>query len=220
MPYISGYKPRYNYQRLLAEVVAERLKDAGMLVRTVAQDADAAIVVPTMDDILDALTAPPTRKELKPVGAYERHRKRQEPALPRPAVNYLEREARNRQLGEAGELFVLRFEQARLIANGHERLAALVEHVSRVRGDGAGYDILSFDASGRERLIEVKTTKYGRETPFFVSRNEVEVSTVEAERYHLYRCFDFRRRPRLFTLHGALPTTCVLEPSNFEASVA
>src|SRR5690606_1816629 len=111
-----------------------------------------------------------------------------EAPLPRPAVNYLEREARNRALGLAGELFVLKFEQARLIAAGKESLAAKLEHPAAMRGDGAGYDIVSFDPDGRERLIEVKTTRYPRETPFFVSRNEVEVSKAEHERYYLYRC--------------------------------
>ncbi|BAS06695.1 hypothetical protein AHiyo4_01170 [Arthrobacter sp. Hiyo4] len=44
--------------------------------------------------------------------------------------------------------------------------------MSKTRGDGLGYDILSFEESGKERLLEVKTTKSRAETPFFVSRNE------------------------------------------------
>lgn len=219
VPYISGYKPRGNYQQLLAEVVAERLAGSDELVQTVVTDVEREVQVPTIDDILAALTDPP---EPRKTGATLKYRPKPEsrplypPALP---VNYLEREARNRSLGEAGEMFVLRYEQARLAAAGAERLAAQVEHTSRVHGDGAGYDILSFDTSGRERLIEVKTTKYGRETPFFASRNEVEVSQTEAERYHLYRCFDFRQQPRLFTLQGALPITVRLEPVSYQAFV-
>lgn len=83
-----------------------------------------------------------------------------------------------------------------------------------------GYDVLSFEASGRERLIEVKTTGYGRETPFYVSRNEVEVSRTGAERYHLYRVFAFRDAPRLFTLRGALASVCDLDPASYVARVA
>ncbi|MDE2002102.1 MAG: hypothetical protein KGJ25_01095, partial [Betaproteobacteria bacterium] len=45
------------------------------------------------------------------------------------------------------------FERARLIAAGKERLAAKIEHASRSQGDGAGFDILSFDATGAERLF-------------------------------------------------------------------
>jgi hypothetical protein len=115
----------------------------------------------------------------------------------------LEREARNRSLGNAGELFVLNFERARLINLGKEWLAEKVEHTSQTRGDGAGFDILSYEETGADRLIEVKTTKYGRETPFFVSRNELAVSESEASRYYLYRLFGFNVKPRLFTLAGA-----------------
>ena len=95
------------------------------------------------------------------------------------------REARNRSLGAAGEAFVLIYERARLIKLGKEDLAEKIEHTSKDRGDGAGFDILSFEETGAERLIEVKTTKYGRETPFFVSRNELAVSKETEDRYHL-----------------------------------
>ena len=109
---------------------------------------------------------------------------------------------------------------ARLISIRREALASKIEHVSRTRGDTEGFDILSFDASGADRLIEVKTTKYGRDTPFFVSRNELNVSQARAERYHLYRVFGFREAPHLFTLHGALSTTCSLDLTAYVANVA
>ena len=111
------------------------------------------------------------------------------------------------------------FERARLVHAGRENLAAKIEHTSKVRGDGDGFDILSFEESGRERLIEVKTTKYGRETPFFVSRNELVVSEARADLYHLYRLFEFREAPRIFTLDGALSATCRLAASTYMASV-
>lgn len=212
-PYISGYKPRSNYQGLLHEVVAERLSSSRRLLDIAAADADGLIAVPEVDDILAILTDPPSPSH---------PREAREPALRRPAssVNYLEREGRNRSLGEAGEEFVMNFERARLIGAGKQTLADRIEHTSRVRGDGAGFDILSFEPSGRERLIEVKTTKYGRETPFFLSRNEVAVSESHAPEYHLYRLFAFRAAPRLFTLSGALSATCELSPSTFLARVA
>ncbi|MEP7274386.1 MAG: DUF3883 domain-containing protein, partial [Acidobacteriota bacterium] len=83
----------------------------------------------------------------------------------------------------------------------------------------AGYDIRSFEENGSDRLIEVKTTTHGHATPFFVSRNEVQTSEKNADRYHLYRLFAFKARPRLFTLQGALTSTCSLDPTNFVATV-
>lgn len=211
-PYINGYKPRFNYQSLLAEVLAERLDRAPDLLTLAAADADRPIVVPEVEDILAALTErPKPRTEIHKVT---------EPTVPiiRLPTNYIEREARNRSLGSAGELFVLNFERARLIHAGKEPLAAKIEHTAKVRGDHAGYDILSFEASGAERLIEVKTTKYGVDTPFFVTRNEVATSERHAEQYQLYRLFAFRETPRLYTLPGAIGNTCRLSAATFLAA--
>ena len=212
-PYISGYKPRSNYQGLLYEIVTDRLASDAELQRVAAADADRPIVVPEVDDILGVLTTPPS--------AQRREQAATERRLPHRAysVNYLEREARNRSLGVAGELFVINFERARLISADEERLAGKIEHISRKQGDGAGFDILSFDESGAERLIEVKTTKYGRETPFFVSRNEVAVSESRATNYRLYRLFGFCEEPRMFTLAGALSLTCRLSAESYLATV-
>ena len=213
-PYISGYKPRWNYQGLLFDVVAERLGANTELQFLAASDVDSPIAVPSADDILAAWTDPPRRRgSEKKVSIPKR-------AYIRPPVNYLEREARNREIGLAGEEFVINFEQARLLKSGRKDLANQVEHIARTKGDGAGFDVLSFEKSGMERLIEVKTTKYGKEAPFYVSRNEVVVSREQAERYHLYRVFEFRREPKLFGLKGALDTTCMLDPASYVARVA
>ena len=78
--------------------------------------------------------------------------------------------------------------------------------VSDTRGDGLGFDVLSFDeADESERMIEVKTTIQGKYFPFFVTSNEVRCSVAMAEQYHLYRLFRFTQRPRLYVLHGAEP---------------
>ena len=59
---------------------------------------------------------------------------------------------------------------------------------------------IRFDGSGKERFIEVKTTSFGKETPFFISRNEVECS------------FEFRKSSRLFDLNGPAERNCLLNP--------
>lgn len=134
-------------------------------------------------------------------------------------VNYVALEARIQSLGMAGEEFVIRFETARLERSGNGRLASKIEHISRTRGDGLGYDVLSFETDGRERFIEVKTTKYGASTPFFVTMNELDVSQRSGQQFHLYRPFAFRRSPKLFIKQGPLDRAFHLEPSEFKASV-
>jgi len=82
-----------------------------------------------------------------------------------------------------------------------------------------GFDILSFDADGRERFIEVKTTAYDAETPFFVSPNEVDFSTENAQQYNLYRLFAFRKSPKMFNLQGPIAASCLLDPVSFRATL-
>jgi Domain of unknown function (DUF3883) len=131
--------------------------------------------------------------------------------------NYLEVDARNRSLGRAGEKLVLEFEHQRLWRAGKQQLADRIEHVARTQGDGLGFDIRSFELDGRDRLIEVKTTRFGALTPFFASRNEVEVSDERQNEFQLYRVFGFREQPRLFTLPGRLRQSCQLEPFSYSA---
>jgi hypothetical protein len=169
------------------------------------------MAVPEVDDILAVLT---DRPKPNPESA-----RAAEPAIApmRLTANYIEREARNRSLGTAGELFVINYERARLIHAGRETLAARIEHTARVRGDYEGYDILSYDEVGAERLIEVKTTKYGADTPFFVTRNEVSASETHSSLYHVYRLYSFRVAPRLYTLPGTISQNCRLSAATFLA---
>ena len=216
LPYIEGYKPLRNYQELLRSVVQERVSHTPALVPT-AQAAVERIPlsVPNVDDILRVLIDPPASRE-RPIAPGIRER----PSSPYTfRTNFLMREAQNAHLGRAGEEFVVNFERARLISEGQERLAARIEQVSVTKGDQEGYDVLSFSANGRERLIEVKTTGFGVYTPFFVTQNELETSKKEAEQYHVYRVFNFRRAPRLFTLPGAIDQSCDLEPTQYVARV-
>jgi hypothetical protein len=213
MPRIEGYLPAPHGQALLAELVEQRVRERPQLLALAALDADRPMLVPEVEELLAAMTAPP---QSKGHASQIAELSSQQPRIRLP-INYLEREARNRSLGEAGELFVLAYERARLASLGCERLAERVEHTSKVRGDHEGFDVLSFESDGRERLIEVKTTKYGIETPFWVTANECETSRRERLRYRLYRLFAFRKAPRMFELLGALDQSCRLEPASYRA---
>lgn len=213
LDYLDGYLPAYNYQRLLGEVVLEQLDTSpqirALIQRVVREDA---VEEPDATRRL-ALVDTPRRLTQAVRERYER--------TPRPRVlDFDAIEAANRSLGLAGELAALEYEHRRLWQSGHRVLAERVEHVSATRGDGLGYDILSFEASGVERLIEVKTTRRAELTPFHVSRNEVDVSLANSDRYHLYRVFRFSREPRMFIMRGALASNLILTPTSYRAEVA
>lgn len=216
IPYIDGYKPRSNYQRsILPAAVADYLQHNPELQQLFAVDSDAAPVVPSVEDFISAWEAPPAPENRKVPAVVEPR------AIYNPGgVNYLEREARNQALGAAGEEFVISFERARLIRAGKESLAERIEQVSVTVGPPAGFDIKSFEENGTDRFIEAKTTKYGKNTPFFVTPNELRFSQNNPSKYYLYRLFSFRESPRLFALHGRLEDRCILEPSEFTARLA
>lgn len=127
------------------------------------------------------------------------------------------RDARNRALGKAGEEFVLRIERCRLAGSGRERLADRVRWVSQEDGDGAGYDILSFDSAGAERLLEVKTTCGSARTPFYISRNELSLSEERPNEFRLMRVHEFANDPKVFELAPPLASHVALEPESYRA---
>lgn len=214
--YLDGYRPAHNYQRLLREVVRKRLLARPDLVALLSRvlDAPAAVPVSATTLALTLVEAP------KPEERVEVATRRSWRARSGEFPDYHAREARNRSLGEAGEIAVAAFEHRQLWVAGKRKLADRVEHVAKTKGDGLGFDVLSFEHDGRERLIEVKTSRLAKMTPFFVTKNEVDVSSYYSAAYHLYRLYTFDRSPKLFVLSGALRETCRLEPTVYRAEFA
>lgn len=214
LPPIDGYKPRWNYQReLIHSVIEEVLRERVGVFDRVEDAVVREAVVPALPDVLSIFDPElPEREEV-----YERVR---QPGSQSRVVkkNFFEQEARNCSLGLAGELLVVEYEKLRLASLNQEKLADRVEHVSVERGDGAGFDVRSFDESGKDLFIEVKTTRFRKESPFFISSNEVSFSRENAERYSLYRLYAFERNPKMFVLPGNVEKRVNLSAVNFRAS--
>ena len=212
-PTVRGYQPRSNYQSLLREVVEAQVTRQTSLDSLALAAVEQPAVSPELIDFSKVVANAPKRQHVATDAAPYRD-------YAPVKRDYIAREARNTSLGVAGEEFVVRFEHWRLNQLGMTTLADRVEHVSQTKGDGLGYDVLSFDASGRERFIEVKTTAFGKETPFFVTRNELDFSKDAKDHFVLCRLFEFRQTPRLFALNGALDQHCALDPVTYRASFA
>lgn len=132
--------------------------------------------------------------------------------------NPVERDFRNRKLGRDGEELVFQFERARLLQIERPDLAKKVRWISEEDGDGAGFDILSFDQKGNERLLEVKTTVGSEITPFYITRNELSLSAERPDAFRLCRVFEFATQPRMFELAPPLADFVHLSPLSYEAS--
>jgi hypothetical protein len=213
-PFIPGYLPRQNYQQLLERVVLEWLTVHPDFFRSLADGpALAPTSKPSMKDVIkpsDLVESPPDSRH-DPIVALEDQNR-----MKFFHTDFVRRDAENRRLGRLGEEWVLDFERRRLHDEARRPdLAERVEWTADTRGDGAGYDIASFEADESPRLIEVKTTGSGKNFPFLVTSNEVRVSQRVPTKYHLYRVFEFARDPRLFILRGDLTKACQLEATQF-----
>ena len=207
LPWVKGYVPMPNFQNRLFDAVGRHLeRDRAALRPELPARPDAGLAETGLlfAEPPPALAASPPRPE-----ALERLVRRFDPAM---------RDLRNRVVGEAGERAVLTSERARLVACDRPDLARKVRWVAQEDGDGAGYDIHSYDPAGSDLLIEVKTTVGGARTPFFLTRNERDVAEGDPVRYRIHRLYDFARSPRLFELRPPLEASVHLATAVWEAS--
>lgn len=207
-PYIRGYKPRYNYQQALEKQVSDYIGQHLPILENKFEDfATQNIIIPTTEINFETLLV--TEPEITEFAE-------REPTYKPIKINYLEREQNNRNLGERGEQLVLDYERYRLIIAGKESLADKIEWVSKEKGDGAGFDILSKNNNGTDRYVEVKTTKLTKETPIFLSKTEVSFATLKSKEFYLYRVFNFNTNPQLFIKNGQYDKFCRLIPQSFK----
>jgi hypothetical protein len=210
-PSIDGYKPLRNFQLSLFDAVEERYLADSELAALLTQSATNARPPLPADGLSRKVPAP--RSPRPP-------NRRVAARMDRVVANtdWFEIDARNRELGRLGELFVLEYERDRLTQSGFPHLADQVEHVSVTKGDGLGFDIRSFGNKGEDSFIEVKTTSYSRDTPFYLSRHELNVSQGHAKTFRLCRVFHFFRNPLFFEVPGPLDQSCLLEPMMYSGT--
>jgi hypothetical protein len=202
-PIIRGYKPAANYQKSILDAIERWLTRPAAL-------WFPEPVVGASETALPYLEAAPILQ----------------PPRPRPAelerlvrkFDAGERDFRNRELGKAGEEAVLLSERQKLRDAERADLARTVRWVAQEDGDGAGYDILSFDTAGQELLLEVKTTLGGATTPFYLTRNEFALAEERTDAFRLRRVYSFAREPRMFELAPPLAESVRLSPHTFLAS--
>ncbi|MFZ5670387.1 MAG: DUF3883 domain-containing protein [Pseudomonadota bacterium] len=209
---IKGYKGKANYQNAIFDAV-----DRYLIHQPGALDPPLQ-AVPFAGGSLGVREAVALLYDEPPPDFVDRAPRPRPEGLERLVRKFdpVERDFRNRALGKAGEELVYESERRRLHDAGAAELARQVRWVAQEEGDGAGYDILSFTPRGERRMIEVKTTNGGQRTPFFLSRNEKQVSDEQSE-FRLYRLYDFARGPRLFRLKPPLDRSLRLETEVWRA---
>jgi len=216
LPYLNEHKPSGDYPAALRRAVEQYVRNNGRLLTLMesAVDAPPGETPSPADRYLDEVfRAPPQPGDIPEAFAG------QEDIPLLSGVDYLGREQRNRALARAGEAFVIALEQHRLMEAGCDVFADHVEHVSGEYGRGLGYDIHSYEVDGRDRLIAVKTTRFRKETPFYVASNEVAVSARYRARLWLYRVYNFDDTPFVYHLNGPLYERFRLKPQEYRATI-
>ncbi len=208
LPWIHGYKPKRNYQNAIFDAIDRYLTRTNWLAQPLLEQRPVIVEAASINaDIFVPAPALAEREDRPP--RLERLVRKFDP---------VERDARNRTLGKAGERFVLDVERDRLQRANRDDLSGKVRWISDEQGDGAGYDILTFTLQGEERLIEVKTTNGAAKTPFFLSRTEHEVSEQRVDAWRLYRVHLFAQSPRIFTIDPPLAQAVHLRAEAWRAS--
>jgi hypothetical protein len=136
-------------------------------------------------------------------------------------TNHTQNNIENKRIGDLGEIWVLKQEKEFLEKNGEIKLAEKILHSAKNKGDGLGYDILSYHLNGEKKYIEVKTTKGKKNTPFFISRNELERSKIEKNNYFLYRVYEYNEeteKGNILKIKGDLTKICEI-PVNYKVNL-
>lgn len=204
LPRITGYVPAANYQRAIVPAVDRYLSQHPLALHP------ERIVEGLSERQRLFIDAPPPLLPIKPSRSEMQRLIRK--------FNPVERDFRNRKLGRDGEEMVFHHERLRLQQLDRPDLAKKIRWISEELGDGAGYDILSFDAKGKERLLEVKTTVGADVTPFYITRNELSLASERPDAFRLCRVFNFSASPRMFELTPPLENFVHLSPLSYEAS--
>lgn len=205
MAWIPGYKPKTNYQNAIFGAIDRYLTlHPGILERVpahqVATGSPADVFVPP----------PALATGTEPIPDRLRHLVRK--------FDPVERDYRNRALGKAGESLVVDLERRRLTEANRSELAGKIRWVAVEEGDGAGYDVLSFDYGGHDKLIEVKTTNGPARTPFYLSRNEHDLAMERPADWCIYRVHLFAKDPRIFAIAPPLDAALKLRTEVWRAS--
>ncbi|WP_332685393.1 DUF3883 domain-containing protein [Bosea sp. (in: a-proteobacteria)] len=214
-PWIDGYKPASQFQSSLVDAVIRRLDMRPGWPTPKSDSSQLGDRRPRMDDSASTLwigPAPSFSNAPPPVSPV---------AMDLIARKYdvAGRDARNRALGRAGEEIVINYERAILRANSRRDLAERVRWIAVEDGDGAGYDIASFEPDGSPRLIEVKTTNGWERTPFHITRTELAAADANRDAWQLIRIWNLARSPKAFSIRPPLDAHVQLTPTSFLATL-
>lgn len=139
-------------------------------------------------------------------------------------VDFKREAARRKRTGDLGEEIVLKKEREVLEKNKKINLSKEVKQISKM-DTSAGYDILSYELSGEEKYIEVKSTSASpRKTLTFIITNNEYEKAKKTKNYYIYIVFNTTsKNPKIWGLKNPFIGEfkgIVLTPIGFQATVS
>lgn len=174
------YSSNPNYQKIFDTLQKKSLQEQSDIVNQIAVTNQLPDIGDIKPQLVDITISPSSSKSLKKVKNTIASK-----------IDFVERDANNKIVGNFAEQVVIKFEKENLLSLGKRKFANKVTQVS-LESDSYGYDVLSYDKSGKEKHIEVKAVK-GKPSSsfrFFISSNEIAVAKSD-KNYHLYIVFDY-----------------------------
>lgn len=138
-----------------------------------------------------------TTPTIKPITNEEINKRKQQARRFRGRdVDWARKYDDNQEIGNMGEEFVYHYERDR-VAGFSKNDVDRVQHLSKLQGDGLGYDISSIDSEGKILRIEVKTTSGPENSVFYMSINEKKFfEEYKDDGAVIYRVYNFDRISR------------------------
>lgn len=151
------------------------------------------------------------KKEVISIKDFECIAKRRKISFKASKIDYSEQQKRNKTIGDLGEDFVFQYEKEKVKEYNLPK-SKEVRWVSKVEGDGLGYDILSYNKDGDKIFIEVKATTGHENSNFYITDVELQKSEIDTNNYYLYRVYDFDKANftgRISIKNGSLKDLCI-----------
>lgn len=150
----------------------------------------------------------------------ETPKKKEKSQTKRTKADYNQINISKEKVGKDSEKLIYDLEKERLIKENRSDLAEAVLWESEENGDGAGYDIRSYEKRNGQYIeiyIEVKGTNKSVNEPFDISKNEIEASNKYKKQYYIYRVGNIYTKPKFYKINGRIEDNFSLEATNFKA---
>lgn len=155
-------------------------------------------------------------RNLSPISENEiKERKKRSTNFRGRDVDWAKKYEDNQEIGNMGEEFVYQYERDKVTSFSKSDVDR-VQHLSKLQGDGLGYDISSIDENGNILRIEVKTTSASADSVFYMSRNEKNFfEQYKNDGAVIYRVYNFDKNTRRGEIK-IITSTELLNDYNFD----